>query len=216
MSRRCHTRLYLIEDSDSGCTKIGVSFDPFKRLLALQTANPNELTLRYMAFFKTDMSAGECESYLHNRFSERHVRGEWFRLDADEVVAEVSSDFFLPHTVEFHEVDEHSTPERVRVDIPPIYDPFIGFTDSRVAIISIVIWIITTISLFYGMLTGYTFENAIDFLGSVATYMGVTVFAMISTSLNVASDTSMRLRKIIDRALDEGGIVHSSAQERTP
>lgn len=60
--------------------KIGFSKNAPSRLAALQTSNPEHLTL--MGSFK---GAREDEQELHVRFCHLRIRGEWFR-DEDELV----------------------------------------------------------------------------------------------------------------------------------
>lgn len=58
--------------------KIGVSYDPYRRIDDLQVENPYELTV-----LKTIDVSHAAEVYLHNKFSHLHHRGEWFHLDSE-------------------------------------------------------------------------------------------------------------------------------------
>lgn len=72
--------VYLIGVVD-GCHKIGRSKDPDGRLLAWPIL-PVELTVRHR------IATGRpqwLERYLHVAYKHRHVRGEWFRLDDEEI-----------------------------------------------------------------------------------------------------------------------------------
>lgn len=72
--------VYFIQDGEF--VKIGATSNgarPDKRLDALQTGNPRELTLRCVI-------AGDLERAFHNHFRLLRVRGEWFRID-DELEA---------------------------------------------------------------------------------------------------------------------------------
>lgn len=53
--------------------KIGKSTDPWKRLAALQTGNPEQLEMLAIA-----PGGGEFESGLHSAFEGARQRGEWF------------------------------------------------------------------------------------------------------------------------------------------
>jgi Meiotically Up-regulated Gene 113 (MUG113) protein len=65
--------IYFVHDSVSAAVKIGHAADAGKRLLGLQTGNPNELVL-----LGTLPGDRPQERQLHQRFAEHHRRGEWF------------------------------------------------------------------------------------------------------------------------------------------
>ena len=71
--------VYLIEDKNNNCYKIGVTKgDPNKRLKKLQTGNPSELELKYTY---------ECEypyrleTMLHTHYKLFNELNEWFSLE---------------------------------------------------------------------------------------------------------------------------------------
>ena len=71
--------VYLIEDSNNNCYKIGVTKgEPEKRLKKLQTGNPSKLELKYLY---------ECEypyrleSMLHTHYKSYNELNEWFSLE---------------------------------------------------------------------------------------------------------------------------------------
>jgi hypothetical protein len=71
--------VYLIEDSNNNCYKIGVTKgEPEKRLKKLQTGNPSKLELKYLY---------ECEypyrleSMLHSHYKSYNELNEWFSLE---------------------------------------------------------------------------------------------------------------------------------------
>lgn len=64
-----------------GYVKIGRSSDPERRLSNHQTSSPYELWL-IVQFPVEDSRAVEAE--LHDWFSEKHVRGEWYNLSNDD------------------------------------------------------------------------------------------------------------------------------------
>lgn len=71
--------VYLIEDSNNNCYKIGVTKgDPVKRLKKLQTGNPSKLELKYLY---------ECEypyrleTMLHAHYKSVNELNEWFSLE---------------------------------------------------------------------------------------------------------------------------------------
>lgn len=73
--------IYLIYCA-TGHYKIGLSKEPEKRLLQLNTAWPVELSLVH--FFVAD-NAQEAEARLHAHYSAKRVKGEWFDLSQEQV-----------------------------------------------------------------------------------------------------------------------------------
>jgi hypothetical protein len=70
--------IYVIRSGDF--VKIGKANDPQKRIADLQTAHPVKLEL--LATLPGDKW---LEKQFHNRFSDRRITGEWFRLTDEEV-----------------------------------------------------------------------------------------------------------------------------------
>lgn len=81
-----HTYIYLIQDKETGLTKIGRSEDPQKRLKQLKY--PGTLMPRPLDFFIYHSWADDprVEKELHSKFKEQRVRGEWFNLSKDDLV----------------------------------------------------------------------------------------------------------------------------------
>lgn len=73
-------KLYLIECQ--GFLKIGVAYDVLRRVAELSTGNPFEL--KVLAIYGYE-NAQVVEGSLHQRFSTKQVRGEWFSLDENDV-----------------------------------------------------------------------------------------------------------------------------------
>jgi len=71
-------KTYVIYDSLSDIYKIGRSENPKKRLSTLQISNKN---ISIVLICDDDV-----ESLLHDRFSEKSVYGEWFNLDANDLL----------------------------------------------------------------------------------------------------------------------------------
>lgn len=70
--------VYFVLDRWSRAVKIGCSYQPERRLKALQTAHPNELKLLFV------IDAAECsEADFHERFAAAHLRGEWFEVKGE-------------------------------------------------------------------------------------------------------------------------------------
>lgn len=66
--------VYFITDGD--CTKIGVAKNPNKRLVQLQTGNPNKLVIA-----KVMQGGYREESALHEALKDSRLEGEWFRFN---------------------------------------------------------------------------------------------------------------------------------------
>ena len=77
--------LYCIANS-SGSVKFGFSKDPEKRLGSLQTGSEEELVLLETVRVPEDR-VREYERILHKEFAHLRVRGEWFRIQAEDGVA---------------------------------------------------------------------------------------------------------------------------------
>lgn len=73
--------IYVIKAA-TGQYKIGLSTDPTRRFLSLNTASPVELTLLHT--FPAN-HAKIAEEVLHSDFASKRVKGEWFALDEDDV-----------------------------------------------------------------------------------------------------------------------------------
>jgi hypothetical protein len=70
-------KCYLMIDDATGLVKIGKSINPENRERTLQSEKP---TIKMIHYFDNDI-----ERELHNKFRDKRVRGEWFRLDMNEV-----------------------------------------------------------------------------------------------------------------------------------
>lgn len=75
--------VYLISmGDDSLYYKIGIAIDVKNRLKGLQGGNPHKLYLKGSYFTKNMYNE---EKFWHNRFLEKQVLNEWFKLDAEDV-----------------------------------------------------------------------------------------------------------------------------------
>lgn len=72
---KCQT--YLMKDENTGFTKIGKSIHPKKRERTLQSEKPT------ISLFKVCDKLVEKE--LHDYFSIKHVRGEWYHLSDEDI-----------------------------------------------------------------------------------------------------------------------------------
>lgn len=83
--------VYVIRDTNSGRVKIGISAAPEKRLAALQTGFSGTLHLEWQT-----LGGRALESYLHDHFGRRRIRGEWFdfgKADAVALISQAAADF---------------------------------------------------------------------------------------------------------------------------
>jgi hypothetical protein len=71
--------VYLIEDSNNNCYKIGVTKgNPKKRLNKLQTGNPSKLEIKYLYEYEYPY---RLESMLHAHYKPYNELNEWFSLE---------------------------------------------------------------------------------------------------------------------------------------
>lgn len=70
-------KTYLMKDGNTGLTKIGKSANPHIRERTLQSEKP---TISLIA-----KSEKNIEEFLHKRYSDKRVRGEWFALTKDDI-----------------------------------------------------------------------------------------------------------------------------------
>lgn len=84
--------IYWIQAVDGGPIKIGLADAPARRLLMLQTGNPQELCIR-----RIQRGRASDEPWLHALFGGYRIRGEWFR--AHPVLAEMCGGIADPDLV---------------------------------------------------------------------------------------------------------------------
>jgi hypothetical protein len=68
--------IYFIQQGDSGPIKIGFSTRPKERLRTLQTAHTDKLNMLHC-----ELGSEADEARLHRKFSNIHIKGEWFKAD---------------------------------------------------------------------------------------------------------------------------------------
>lgn len=77
--------LYIIgEGNGSGVVKIGKSSDVKARLSSIQTGYPRQLQVLHI-----ESGSGDIEGWLHTRFADFRLHGEWFDFGAHDPVAAV-------------------------------------------------------------------------------------------------------------------------------
>ena len=77
--------IYLICDPSTDCFKIGVTRnkDIKERINKLQTGNSEEL---FITTYYKHKYPFRLEKLLHLKFADKRVKGEWFALDAKDIV----------------------------------------------------------------------------------------------------------------------------------
>ena len=86
--------VYIIK-AENGLYKIGKSITPTSRISTLRTASPVDVQM-YRIFKSSDYHY--AEEVLHDQFSEKRERGEWFRLSEEDLKyldAYVGNDHFF-------------------------------------------------------------------------------------------------------------------------
>jgi hypothetical protein len=66
-----------------GFYKIGISNNPARRLVGIQASTPFDV--RIILVIKLDDDAEPIEAELHDYFSAKKERGEWFRLSEEDL-----------------------------------------------------------------------------------------------------------------------------------
>ncbi|WP_171987926.1 GIY-YIG nuclease family protein [Streptomyces sp. MP131-18] len=83
--------VYAIREAGRGRVKIGRSENPQARLKVLRTGSPVALELLW-----STRGGVELEAFLHDRFADRRVRGEWFdfsKVDALAALGQAAEEF---------------------------------------------------------------------------------------------------------------------------
>lgn len=73
--------VYLIQETENGYYKIGVSKNPKKRVKQLNTGNSSMLKL--VMSYESEI-ANKIEKTLHRKYSHLSKEGEWFDLSVSE------------------------------------------------------------------------------------------------------------------------------------
>jgi hypothetical protein len=82
LSEECY--VYLMVDSSNNYHKIGISNKPFWREKTLQSEKPTIELLASKRYINRKIAAS-FEKALHDAYSHKRLRGEWFELELEEV-----------------------------------------------------------------------------------------------------------------------------------
>lgn len=77
--------VYLMVDTANGYHKIGISNHPEYREGTLQSEKPT-IELLCAKQFPSRTIAKAIESALHKAYEAKHLRGEWFQLEANDII----------------------------------------------------------------------------------------------------------------------------------
>lgn len=75
--------VYFVTDGEF--VKIGIARLFAKRLSGLQTGSPRELKALCVCMFDDFIWAQKYEKLLHDHFIDKHIRGEWFKIDENDI-----------------------------------------------------------------------------------------------------------------------------------
>lgn len=76
-------KIYLMIDTITGFCKIGISVNPNYRESTLQSEKPSVELIWSSSDIKSN--AKEIERELHEQFSDKRIRGEWFNLTVEDI-----------------------------------------------------------------------------------------------------------------------------------
>jgi hypothetical protein len=81
--------IYVIAADSAGPVKLGISFDPDRRLRELQTASPVTLNIHHREPVNASL-VKTLEKILHRDLAHHRRRGEWFGLSVEEAIKQVA------------------------------------------------------------------------------------------------------------------------------
>jgi len=81
--------LYLMKNENTGLYKIGCTFNPKARLKGIRAQSSCDIKYIFIVAFENyfDESNYIAEKYLHIYFKDKRKTGEWFNLDAYDLLA---------------------------------------------------------------------------------------------------------------------------------
>lgn len=108
--------LYVVQGGDF--CKIGRAKNLKSRLVSLQTGCPFDLVLVKSWQLNNKATASRAEEYLHDKFAAKHERGEWFRLDEEDVnyLVGLDSDSFAEDTKPWKDYSPKELPEKISLN----------------------------------------------------------------------------------------------------
>jgi hypothetical protein len=124
-----HCHLYFIGPENPKVVKVGISVNPYKRLIDIQTGCWAPVSIQGSFWLETVHQARKLEKEIHKRLSEGglHSAGEWFKLSAQEAVEEAviaSMDLGL-------KLNKHFPSEQIRNDVWDLAHDLFFRTDAH-------------------------------------------------------------------------------------
>lgn len=80
--------IYIVQ-APNGAVKIGIAKDVRLRMVDLQIGNPEALRLIYQVDVSKRSAAEALETILHKRYAPDILRGEWFAVEAERLIADI-------------------------------------------------------------------------------------------------------------------------------
>ena len=87
-------RVYIyVIGREEGPVKVGISTKPWGRLPTIQTGCPLKIELLFVRQANDRDHALYHERYIHLDFEEKRLAGEWFNIEAEDVIEQIESAF---------------------------------------------------------------------------------------------------------------------------
>ena len=117
---RLRQYVYVIKNNDTCRIKVGVAQNVNKRLSQLQTGSDSELVLVYRSVICSN--AFDVEKFMHNKFKNNHIRGEWFNVSELDVINELEKQKYVVKSELIKGINLTNT----------LYDKMYGLKDTTV------------------------------------------------------------------------------------
>lgn len=79
--------LYAVRAGNTDMVKIGISRNPRRRIIQMQTDIPLDLDVIF--FLNLKGTSEDVEQRIHSALADRQIRGEWFSIPTDDEVWEI-------------------------------------------------------------------------------------------------------------------------------
>lgn len=85
--------IYVVTYGNGKFCKVGIAFDPVRRLDGLQTSHPEPLRVEFLLWAPTSIIAGRVEKEAHKvlRAKGKHASREWFKVTPKGAVAAIQA-----------------------------------------------------------------------------------------------------------------------------
>jgi hypothetical protein len=109
---------YVVGGNIVDAYKIGITGNMQNRMASMRTSNPNQIDIIFCS--DTINFSTTVEAYLHQRFSNDNIRGEWFNITEEivnEVIAELSSNTPLRYATAYFKQQREQELEEAQQDL---------------------------------------------------------------------------------------------------